>query len=227
MGLMVCTYALTDLSWMILYMPQSRLNIRSAFNAYSWIYLVSFGITSFMTGLSSYLQALHAMNFIEEINFSPTPSPNHLHICFVCAKISNYVYWKLKKYYMTRNVTVETKKIKTRSFSTTACAQFAWVRTTTRRGLTAATPFASVASEVGAASSLRALSERTPNYVDGDDLRFDTPRLFNFNVDQTLLNHEMFEIVCDVIVFVQMIISVWIPCIVWVYSTAWLSGLDF
>jgi hypothetical protein len=106
---MVCTYALTDLSWMILYMPQSRLNIRSAFNAYSWIYLVSFGITSFMTGLSSYLQALHAMNFIEEINFSPTPSPNHLHICFVCAKISNYVYWKLKKYYMTRNVTVETQ----------------------------------------------------------------------------------------------------------------------
>jgi hypothetical protein len=64
--------------------------------------------------------------------------------------------------------------------------------------------------------------ERTPNYDDGDDLRFDTP-LFNFNVDQTLLNHEMIKIVDNVIVFVLRFMGVWILSIMYVYSNAWLS----
>ncbi|EFX67101.1 hypothetical protein DAPPUDRAFT_331358 [Daphnia pulex] len=177
------------------------------------------------------------MNFIEEINFSPTPSPNHLHICFVCAKISNYVYWKLKKYYMTRNVTVETQINQNAIiFDDGVCAICMGPHDNASRPHCGHTFCFSClwswcrikfACPICQRPVTTIKVERTPNYDDGDDLRFDTPRLFNFNVDQTLLNHEMFEIVCNVIVFVQRFISVWIPCTVWVYSTAWLSGLDF
>lgn len=223
MGLIASTWALTPLSLIILFMPQMRLNIRSAFNAYSWIFLFWFGITSFITGYSSYLQALHAMNIIEEINLdSPTPSPSHLHICFVCAKIINYVYWKLKQY-MTRNVTVETQINQNaiifddgdcaiclsphvnasrpqcgHTFGSSCLRSWCRIKTTCpicKQPITAIT------------------SERTPNYDDGDDLHFDTP-LFNFNVVPDLLNHEMFEIVCNVIEFVERFIYVLIPWIV-------------
>jgi hypothetical protein len=216
MVLICYTWALTNLGCMFLYIPQSRQKFQSAFNAYSWIYLVHFGINSFITSLSSFLQKLHAMNFVEEIIFLPTLSANHLHICFVCAKISNYVY---KQYYMTRNVTVETQ-INTNAiiFDDGDCAICLSPHVNASRPQCGHTFCSSclrswcrikTACPICKQPIKAITSERTPNYEDGDD-RFDKPRLFNFNVDPDLLNHEMFEIFCETIMFVKRFILVWI-----------------
>ena len=78
-SLLVCTIMLMILKRMFIYVPRIRPEIRSAFAAYSWIYLVYFGIVSFLNGISYFIQTLHALKVIKEI-------------------ILSYVYYHLNKF---------------------------------------------------------------------------------------------------------------------------------
>lgn len=91
--------------------PPSQQVIRRVFNDYSMIYLAHFGITSFLTGLLSIIQAeiqaLQALqpdlNIVHEFNL-PSLSPYILHMCFACLLITNK-YFKIDlQFNMTRNV---------------------------------------------------------------------------------------------------------------------------
>ncbi len=103
--------------WMILnlmfwFVPGIRREIRSAFAAYSWIYLVYFGIVSFLNGFSYFIQGLHVLKVIKEIIILPPFSPFHLHIYVLCEKVMQYVYWKIKELIMTSNNAIAEIQIK-------------------------------------------------------------------------------------------------------------------
>lgn len=86
-------------------LPPSQPVIRRVFNDYSMMYVSHFGITSFLTGLLSIIQAeiqaLQALrpdlNIAHEFNL-PSLSPYLLHLCFACLLITNK-YFKIEQYY--------------------------------------------------------------------------------------------------------------------------------
>lgn len=97
----ICAFSILGLIFNIV--PPSRPVIRGVFNDYSMIYLAHFGITSFLTGLLSIIQALqHDLNIVHEFNLPVSLSPTLLHMCFACLLIKDN-YFKIEQYYMTRN----------------------------------------------------------------------------------------------------------------------------
>ena len=224
-GLLASSIMLMILQLMFIYVPRIRPEIRSAFAAYSWIYLVYFGIVSFLNGFSYFIQGLHDLNGIKEIIILPPFSPFHLHIYVFFEKVIQYVYWKIQKYYMTSYAETQREIFddgvcaicmgphdnpSRPHYGHTFCFEclWSWCR------IKMACPLCS--RPVTAIKS-----ERQPQYVDDDSHQLDIISLIHFNVDEFGLNEEFVVINVNTVVFGMKWLAVWCLSFLWIYAMAW------
>lgn len=212
-----CIWDLIPLSFIFSFIPLSRPEIRSVFDAYSWIFGFYLAIITFITCLTSLLQAL---NIVEGITLSQISSPYHIHIWFVCLLITENCFKKIKLYYMNRNVNQEAKKKNAIIFDDGVCSiclephvnasrpqcghtfcyscLWSWIRVNSSCPL--------CKEPITAYSAIK--SEQKPK----EDLRFNFP-LFNFNVDEDELHQEILGMTNSIIVYAHKLFSALVFCL--------------
>ncbi|EFX72715.1 hypothetical protein DAPPUDRAFT_254142 [Daphnia pulex] len=246
-----CVWSSLTICLTFIVIPASRPDIRWIFSAFSWAYLGYWATTFLVAGLSSLFQALKAWQIIDGaviLQLLTSIISNKLHLYLGLVSII-YLCLTIKNYYTTRrnpaaNVSRNEDDFEDEEEQNRFLAKFANIANDGECPIcmgphnNATKPFcghvfccrclitwicvSSATCPVCRSQVTYVIYDRPPS---ADDLiPAAAPRLFNFNVDEDLLERQLLEMHNSVMAYGLRLCSTVVFCLAWVDITTWICS---
>jgi hypothetical protein len=248
-----CVWSSLTVCLIFVVIPASRPDIRWIFNAFSWAYLGYWATTFLVAGLSSLFQALKALQIIDGVEILQLMTliiimVTEFYLYLALVSII-YLYLIMKKYYTTRrnpaaNVSRNEDDFEDEEEQNRFLARFANIPDDGECPIcmgphnNATKPFCGhvfcyrcIVTWISVSSATCPVCRSPVTYVkydqppSADDLiPVAAPRLFNFNVDEDLLERQLLEMHNSVMDYGLRLCSTVVFCLAWDDITGWISN---